>query len=66
VQVGLDAGTLRRTPPMNWIVGTVEEVADTLRAYGEIGVDRVMCQHLLHDDLETVALLGERVAPLVA
>jgi hypothetical protein len=29
-------------------------------------VDRVMCQHLLHDELEPVALLGERVAPLVA
>jgi alkanesulfonate monooxygenase SsuD/methylene tetrahydromethanopterin reductase-like flavin-dependent oxidoreductase (luciferase family) len=65
-QVGLHPGSLRHTPPMNWIVGTVEEVAAGLRAYVEVGVDRVMCQHLLHDDLETVALLGERVAPLIA
>jgi hypothetical protein len=29
-------------------------------------VDRVMCQQLLHDDLDAVALLGERLAPAVA
>jgi hypothetical protein len=26
----------------------------------------VMCQHLLHDDLEPVALLGDEVAPRLA
>ena len=31
----------------------------------EAGVDRVMCQHLLHDDLDAVALLGEELAPRV-
>jgi hypothetical protein len=26
----------------------------------------VMCQHLLHDDLDAVALIGRELAPLVA
>ena len=52
--------------PGGWIVGTVARVAEQLAALGEAGVDRVMCQHLLHDELEPVALLGERVAPLLA
>jgi hypothetical protein len=30
------------------------------------GVSRVMCQHLAHDDLEFIALLGGELAPLVA
>jgi hypothetical protein len=29
-----------------------------LREYEDAGVDRVMAQHLLHDDLEMVELLG--------
>ena len=65
-QVGLDPGTLRGGDNVSFIVGTVDQVAERLRAYGEAGVSRIMCQHLLHDDLETVAVLGERLAPLVA
>jgi alkanesulfonate monooxygenase SsuD/methylene tetrahydromethanopterin reductase-like flavin-dependent oxidoreductase (luciferase family) len=45
------------------LVGTIEEVADRLAAYADAGVRRVMLQHLVHDDLETVALLGERLVP---
>jgi alkanesulfonate monooxygenase SsuD/methylene tetrahydromethanopterin reductase-like flavin-dependent oxidoreductase (luciferase family) len=45
------------------LVGTIEEVADRLAAYADAGVRRVMLQHLVHDDLETVALLGERLLP---
>ncbi|MGH2907986.1 MAG: LLM class flavin-dependent oxidoreductase [Solirubrobacteraceae bacterium] len=62
----LKAGSLLAAPPGGWIIGTVEQVAEQLSALREAGVDRVMCQHLLHDELEPVALLGERVAPLVA
>jgi alkanesulfonate monooxygenase SsuD/methylene tetrahydromethanopterin reductase-like flavin-dependent oxidoreductase (luciferase family) len=40
------------------IVGTPDEVRARLREYEEAGVERVMAQHLLHDDLEMVALLG--------
>ncbi len=43
-------------PPVH---GTVEQVVDQLRAYEAVGVARVMLQHLLHDDLEMVGLLGD-------
>jgi F420-dependent oxidoreductase-like protein len=65
-QAGFERGSLLREPPSGWIVATVEQAAERLRALGEAGVDRVMCQHLLHDDLDAIGLLGERVAPLVA
>ena len=53
-------------PPSGWIVGTVERAAEQLSALRDAGVDRVMCQHLLHDDLDAVALIGERLGPAVA
>jgi F420-dependent oxidoreductase-like protein len=53
-------------PPPGWIVGTVEEVVAQLDVLREAGVSRVMCQQLLHDDLEAVALLGGDLAPRVA
>jgi F420-dependent oxidoreductase-like protein len=53
-------------PPSGWIVGTVEAAAKQLRALGRVGVNRVMCQQLLHDDLDAVALLGDQLAPAVA
>jgi alkanesulfonate monooxygenase SsuD/methylene tetrahydromethanopterin reductase-like flavin-dependent oxidoreductase (luciferase family) len=46
--------------------GTVDEVAEQLREFEAAGVTRVMCQHLLHDDLDMIALLGREVAPAVA
>jgi F420-dependent oxidoreductase-like protein len=42
-----------------WLTGTVEQVAERLAAYEEVGVERVMLQHLLHDDTDAVALLGQ-------
>jgi F420-dependent oxidoreductase-like protein len=53
-------------PPGGWIVATVDDAAGQLQRLAEAGVNRVMCQHLLHDDLDAVALLGERLAPRVA
>jgi alkanesulfonate monooxygenase SsuD/methylene tetrahydromethanopterin reductase-like flavin-dependent oxidoreductase (luciferase family) len=49
-----------------WITGTVDEVAEQLGALREAGIARVMCQQLLHTDLDHVALIGEQLAPLVA
>jgi alkanesulfonate monooxygenase SsuD/methylene tetrahydromethanopterin reductase-like flavin-dependent oxidoreductase (luciferase family) len=40
------------------LVGTVDEVRARLREYEDAGVERVMAQHLLHDDLELVELLA--------
>jgi len=48
------------------VVGSVDEVADQLRAYADAGCDRVMLQHLLHTDLEPVRLIGRDLAPLLA
>jgi F420-dependent oxidoreductase-like protein len=46
--------------------GTVDEIAARIREYGEAGADQVMLQHLLHGDLETVAVIGREIAPAVA
>jgi F420-dependent oxidoreductase-like protein len=48
-----------------WMTGTVEEVAERLGALREAGLARVMCQQLLHADLDHVALIGGELAPLV-
>ena len=43
-------------PPL---CGTLDEVAERLRAYEAVGVERAMLQHLAHEDLEMVGLLGD-------
>ena len=48
------------------IVGTPEQVLDLLGRYAAAGLDRVMLQHLVHEDLETVALIGHEIVPEVA
>src|SRR5262249_48331015 len=48
------------------ILGSVDEVAEQLRAYERAGCDRVMLQHLLHRDLDSVRLIGRGLAPAVA
>jgi alkanesulfonate monooxygenase SsuD/methylene tetrahydromethanopterin reductase-like flavin-dependent oxidoreductase (luciferase family) len=57
-------GFLRGLPDA-WIVGTVEEAAEQLRALADAGLDRVMLQHHLHDDLDAVALIGGELARAV-
>jgi F420-dependent oxidoreductase-like protein len=47
-------------------VGTVEQVVERLKQIEEIGYERVMLQHLAHEDLDTVALIGHELAPTVA
>jgi len=48
--------TKRDEPPL---LGTLDEIAERLRAYERAGVERAMLQHIAHEDLETVALYGE-------
>jgi alkanesulfonate monooxygenase SsuD/methylene tetrahydromethanopterin reductase-like flavin-dependent oxidoreductase (luciferase family) len=45
-----------------WVIGTVAEVVDDLATLREAGVERVMLQHLAHDDVEMVHLIGAEVA----
>jgi alkanesulfonate monooxygenase SsuD/methylene tetrahydromethanopterin reductase-like flavin-dependent oxidoreductase (luciferase family) len=51
-----------RDPPPNLILGTVERAAARLREYEAAGVERVMLQHLVHEDVDGVAVLGELAA----
>jgi F420-dependent oxidoreductase-like protein len=48
------------------VIGTVDEAVERLRAYEQAGVSRIMLQHLDHQDLEMVELLGRELAPAVA
>ena len=41
-----------------WVLGTVEQAAERLVAMEGAGLDRVMLQHQLHDDLDMVALIA--------
>lgn len=62
-KMGADAEALAASPPEAWIVGTLEDAAEQLAIRRDAGVSRVMCQHLLHDDIDAVALLGAELAP---
>jgi alkanesulfonate monooxygenase SsuD/methylene tetrahydromethanopterin reductase-like flavin-dependent oxidoreductase (luciferase family) len=50
---------LERHPSPPPIVGTVDQVVAQLREYESVGVERAMLQHLVHDDVEMVTVLGE-------
>jgi F420-dependent oxidoreductase-like protein len=62
---GQDAAGYLRAHADTWLIGTVPEVVERLRLYEQTGVERVMLQHLAHEDLETVEMLGTEVAPAV-
>jgi F420-dependent oxidoreductase-like protein len=64
-RIGGDGDALMREPPHGWVVATVDDAAEQFGALRDAGVHRVMCQTLVHDDLDAVALLGEKLAPLV-
>ncbi len=57
---------LMDSPPEHWILGTVDQVVERLRGYEAAGVQRVMLQHLVHDDLDMVALIGDVLVPALA
>ncbi len=61
-----DPEAFARARPDGSLVGTVEEVVEQLREVEAAGVERVMLQHLVHDDVEMVELLGAEVRPAVA
>jgi alkanesulfonate monooxygenase SsuD/methylene tetrahydromethanopterin reductase-like flavin-dependent oxidoreductase (luciferase family) len=63
---GDDPEALIAEPPPGWVIGVVEQAAQQLSALADAGVSRVMCQHLPHDDLEFIALLGGELARSVS
>jgi alkanesulfonate monooxygenase SsuD/methylene tetrahydromethanopterin reductase-like flavin-dependent oxidoreductase (luciferase family) len=48
------------------LIGTVDTVAERLGRYEQAGVTRVMLQHLVHEDVEMVELIGRELTPAVA
>jgi F420-dependent oxidoreductase-like protein len=46
--------------------GTPDQILELLAQYEEAGVTRIMMQHLLHDDLEALALIGKEIIPQAA
>jgi F420-dependent oxidoreductase-like protein len=48
------------------VAGTVDEAAERLRELEAAGAQRVMLQHLLHDDIDAVELIGRELIPRVA
>ena len=46
------------------LAGSTVDLVDGLREYEAAGVERVMLQHVVHDDLDVVAALGEIAAVL--
>jgi alkanesulfonate monooxygenase SsuD/methylene tetrahydromethanopterin reductase-like flavin-dependent oxidoreductase (luciferase family) len=64
---GGDADALIARYRERGVAGTPDEVVERLRELEGAGrVERVMLQHLQHDDLEMVALIGREVAPKLA
>jgi F420-dependent oxidoreductase-like protein len=61
-----DAESFLASVPESWVAGTLDEATERLRELAAAGVERVMAQHLLHQDLDAVAQIGRRVAPEVA
>jgi alkanesulfonate monooxygenase SsuD/methylene tetrahydromethanopterin reductase-like flavin-dependent oxidoreductase (luciferase family) len=53
--------TRGNAPPIS---GTVDEVVAALREYEAVGVERAMLQHLPHEDVEMIEVLGEVAAQL--
>jgi alkanesulfonate monooxygenase SsuD/methylene tetrahydromethanopterin reductase-like flavin-dependent oxidoreductase (luciferase family) len=49
-----------------YVVGTVPQALDRLGDLSDAGVERIMMQHLLHDDLDAVRLIGEQLIPAAA
>jgi alkanesulfonate monooxygenase SsuD/methylene tetrahydromethanopterin reductase-like flavin-dependent oxidoreductase (luciferase family) len=52
-------------PPAHWLIGTPPELAERLGAYADV-IDGVYLQHLLHEELEAVELIGRELAPALA
>ena len=60
---GRDAGTVLERYGEIGFVGTPERVRERLHEIEALGYERVMLQHLVHDDLDTVALIGRELVP---
>lgn len=58
-----DTGTYLDELAGQWVVGTPDRALERLHALADAGVERVMLQHQLPDDLEMLDVIAEEVAP---
>ncbi|HEX6460619.1 MAG TPA: TIGR03560 family F420-dependent LLM class oxidoreductase [Thermoleophilaceae bacterium] len=63
---GVDVDSMLPGLRSSGVVGTIPEAAERLREYEAAGVQRFMLQHLLHDDVDEVELIGRELIPLVS
>ncbi len=63
---GDDGEALLASLPESTVRGALPEAIDQLRELEAAGLARIMGQHLLHRDLDAIALLGDEVAPALA
>jgi F420-dependent oxidoreductase-like protein len=61
-EAGRDPITFSAMVPLE---GSPDELVERLRGLAQAGVERVMLQHLAHDDLAAVELVGREVIPRV-
>ena len=60
-----DLGPFEASLVDQWILGTPDRAAERLTAYADAGVEAVMLQHRLVDDLDALDLVMTEVAPRV-
>ena len=63
---GLDADEVLASFRETGLVGTPEEITDTIRKHSALGVDLFMLQHFLLDDRDALKLIASDVIPAVA
>ena len=63
---GADAETFLSEQAPAALAGTLDELVSRIEELAEVGVERVMLQHLLHRDLAAVEQIGREVVPAVA
>jgi len=63
---GVDVDSMLPGLRSSGVVGTIDEAAERLREYEAAGVQRFMLQHLLHDDVDEVELIGRELIPRVS
>ena len=56
---------IARNRERGWMVGTVDEVTEEIRARGEQGIDRIMLQTFDQDDMDALQLIAEEIIPNV-
>jgi alkanesulfonate monooxygenase SsuD/methylene tetrahydromethanopterin reductase-like flavin-dependent oxidoreductase (luciferase family) len=64
-QPGRSVDDFLRSVERDDLIGTVEQVAERLSDYERAGVTRIMLQHLVHEDLGMVEVIGRELRPAV-